>query len=1110
MTYVNSISVTPKSITLEVGSWFYEARAEVSPSTATCPEVIWSTGDPSVASVNAANGYIRAVGEGTTEIYADATDGSDCGDYLTVKVVVPVSSVTLNRSNLSLEKGQSEPLFATVCPDNASNKDLNWTSSDNNIATVSNGIVTAVGNGSARITATAADGSGKSASCLVTVTGDVLVSFITVVPSSKTMTVGDSTFLSVIVNPSNATKKSVSWSSSNKNVVTVNETTGLIMAQSAGAATVYATACDGSGVAGYCFISVNAQIPVERIEVSPETLKMCVGETKALSAEVFPTNATNKKIRWTSENSDIAEVNYFTGCVTAKAEGSINIYANAQDGSDVNAQCKISVTPYCNIINKASNKVVNIQGANIDSLTANQNVTLYKSTGSNEQIWRIDNIPTTEEYFVKSYVDETFGLNVNKRKTNYLNCDVTKLSGNENDSAVYLISQGNGYYKIRLVNIIEDYCYYMTAKGTTDGSDIRWETAQESDSQLWRLEIVEGTAPIPVEHIEVSPETLQMNVGETKALSAEVSPENATNKAILWTSEDCNIADVDSTGHVTAKAVGSTYIYAEALDGSGVIGSCLVTVNEMVDTLLTIKDCYVRLDTSDSDDTILRKANGKNRVVLRASSKDTVQLLESINVDGRDWYQILYEGMIAYVTADSFEEITTEKPPLVGVKNVRVNTGDGSKLDVRNKPYDDDNKSDSLGKFADQTIIQLMSDTPQKDNWYPVYGQLDNGNYSYGWCYGDYLSEALMEYHIIPYSDKDNESQALQIKVENTKNEYDEVSKIVRLNSDERLQLDRFSYVNRQKWFITETGTTCKIYTVHGDGYCLCKKNGNTVYVSNNASYKSNLSIDRLNSSPDLARIKLWESGRWLCLTVSGDNIVWAELDSNNSNQIWKLREKTADIHNGADTPNPLYDDSVTDKDRTIRACKLGGEEFVIRYYADENKILQKNKILSVKEAEALHRHGINIVLVYQDAGNNDIYFSADLGKENAEKALELAESLHQKPNSAIYFAVDYDAQSSSELQHIKNYFEAIESVFNRNGNKYRIGVYGSGKVCNHVKNCVQLSWLCGATGFGDYDTYDSTSNYNIKQAEYIYYNGTKFDDCIAVGNDYGQWKWDE
>lgn len=345
MICVNSVSVSPKSITLKVGNWSYAARAEVCPSNADCKEVTWHSNTPSVASVNASSGYIHANAVGTTRIYATVTDGSECSDYLTVTVsnTVPVSSVTLNRSSLSLEEGQSADLCATVCPDNATNKNVNWTSSNNNVAKVNNGVVTAISKGSARITATAADGSGKSASCTVAVTGDMLVSSICISPDTRTMIAGKSAYFYATVCPENATNRCVTWSSNDPTIATVNSVSGLVYAQKAGSTVIRANACDGSGIVGSCNLTVIDPICIEDITLSRTYLVLYKGNTHRLSATVCPTNATTKTIRWRSSKTSVVTVNAYTGLVTAKAAGRAYVYAEAQDGSGVRSCCEIVV-----------------------------------------------------------------------------------------------------------------------------------------------------------------------------------------------------------------------------------------------------------------------------------------------------------------------------------------------------------------------------------------------------------------------------------------------------------------------------------------------------------------------------------------------------------------------------------------------------------------------------------------------------------------------------------------------------------------------------------------------------------------------------------------------
>lgn len=334
MICVNSVCVSPKSITLKVGSWSYAARAEVCPSNADCKEVTWHSNNPSVASVNAASGYIYANATGTARIYATATDGSGCSDYLTVTVSnnISVSAVALNFACLSLEEGQSACLCAIVYPDNATNKNVNWTSANSNVATVCNGVVTAVAIGSTCITATAADGSGKSASCAVVVTEDVMVSSICISPDTKTMIAGKSAYFYATVCPPNATNCGVTWSSDDTTVATVNSFSGLVYAQKAGSTVIRATACDGSGKYGECVITVNPPVFVTDITVYPESLTMEVGETKTLNVGICPENATNKRVTWRSSKENVAYVDYYTGEIYANDVGTAIITATTEDG----------------------------------------------------------------------------------------------------------------------------------------------------------------------------------------------------------------------------------------------------------------------------------------------------------------------------------------------------------------------------------------------------------------------------------------------------------------------------------------------------------------------------------------------------------------------------------------------------------------------------------------------------------------------------------------------------------------------------------------------------------------------------------------------------------
>lgn len=154
---------------------------------------------------------------------------------------VPVTSVTLDQTGAELEAGETQQLTATVLPENATNKAVTWSTSDASVATVKNGLVTAVAEGTATITVTTEDG-GKTASCTVTVKAapvpDVSVESVTLDQTSAELEAGETQQLTAIVLPENATNKAVTWSTSDASVATVEN--GLVTAVAKGTATITA------------------------------------------------------------------------------------------------------------------------------------------------------------------------------------------------------------------------------------------------------------------------------------------------------------------------------------------------------------------------------------------------------------------------------------------------------------------------------------------------------------------------------------------------------------------------------------------------------------------------------------------------------------------------------------------------------------------------------------------------------------------------------------------------------------------------------------------------------------------------------------------------------
>ena len=329
---VESVTLNKHETTIEVGS-SETLTATVAPDDADFPEVSWKSSDESVATV--AGGVVSAIAEGAAVITATADGQSDSCVVSVPHVPVPVTSVSLNKTETVIEVGETETLTATVSPDNADHPEVGWSSSDEAVAKVDeNGLVSAIAEGTAVITATA---DGKSASCTVTVPHKYIpVESVSLNKPELYLELGDSETLVATVNPSNADNPSVSWSSSDESVATV--VNGVVTAMKIGSATITATA---EGKSATCVINVkNKVIAVSSVTLDKSSATLFVRESVLLTATVLPDDATDKSVVWTSSAPTVASVE--NGLVTAIAEGTAIITVESVS-SGLKASCTVQV-----------------------------------------------------------------------------------------------------------------------------------------------------------------------------------------------------------------------------------------------------------------------------------------------------------------------------------------------------------------------------------------------------------------------------------------------------------------------------------------------------------------------------------------------------------------------------------------------------------------------------------------------------------------------------------------------------------------------------------------------------------------------------------------------
>lgn len=269
-------------------------------------------------------------------------------------ITIPVTGIEITEKNITLDKGNTANIVATVKPENATNKNVTWSSSDESIATVESGVVTGVSEGTATITVTTEDG-GKTDTCTVTVNDNNQEEVIPVTEVKFDMELAEGVSLvvnkgttypvTVTVLPENATNKNVTWNSSDENIAKVEN--GVVTGISEGTAIITVTTEDGGKTASIPItVASNEVVPVESVSLNKQTLSLEVGDTTNLVVSFNPSNASNKNVKWTSSNEKVATISD-TGIIKALSEGKTTITVTSEDGNKT-ATCELTVVKKTN------------------------------------------------------------------------------------------------------------------------------------------------------------------------------------------------------------------------------------------------------------------------------------------------------------------------------------------------------------------------------------------------------------------------------------------------------------------------------------------------------------------------------------------------------------------------------------------------------------------------------------------------------------------------------------------------------------------------------------------------------------------------------------------
>lgn len=352
---------------------------------------------------------------------------------------------------------------------------------------------------------------------------------------------------------------------------------------------------------------------VKEVILNQTSLNLTEGENFQLTAVVTPTDASNKSLKWSSTNTDVASVDE-NGKVTALKQGSTTISAKTTDGSNITANCEVKV------IKTVSGISLNITSASLaEGQTIQLTATVSPETADNKNlIWESSNeniaivsdnglVTAKSQGETTIIVKSTDGSNVSTT----CNIKVLKLVNSiVLDRTSATLSEGE---RVQLNAIV--------APELADNKTLAWTSSNEavaSVDQNGRITAIsQGSAVItvrstdgsditascnitvvnPVVSITLSESELTMSVGETKVLSAIVSPENATNPTLKWESTNTDVAKVEN-GIVVAVADGEADIIVSAENYTGIEAICHVSVRTLVTEIILD---YTELNLEEGD-----------------------------------------------------------------------------------------------------------------------------------------------------------------------------------------------------------------------------------------------------------------------------------------------------------------------------------------------------------------------------------------------------------------------------------------------------------------------------------------------------------------------------
>ena len=609
---------------LNVGEEF-EYEYEIVPSSSSYDAITWSTGDSNILTVDQ-TGKVTAVSPGTTLVTATINNGPANPIIVTrqVKVLVPISSFNIVEQNVSLTANVDSEKTATLTTEllpvgYEADDTIEWSTSDADVATIEDGVITATGPGTATITGTLPNGLSDTVEVTVSV---VIEQFVLETPSSVNVELGLTYETRTSYAPQNTTESTtVVWTSDDPTIATV-DANGVITGQTLGQ-----TIVRGRLGTFEVTVNVNVRIGISSFTIDQDSVSLTKNQTAELTATITPSNTTeDKTITWTSSDDSIASV--VNGVITANAVGSVTITGTLPNGMHVT--CEVTV------ITAIDSFTISPKTATINMNNDNKQVSLsYEILPANAEedktiTW------TSSDDSIASVIDGV-------------------VTGEGNGTATITATLPNGMTDTATITVITPVTEFNVTNGishelnvgqthtietevlpltTSETTDITWTSSDPTIATVsngvvtaynFGTTTIIGTLPNnmtvtvtikvikPINNLTLSKNTLSLYIGDSnrdhETLGVIIDPPDTDeDKTVTWTTTNPSIVTVDQTGLVTAVEKGSATITATLANGMN--AECVVTVYKPI-TSFTV-----------NGDTTITLAKGKNKTISTTITPD--------------------------------------------------------------------------------------------------------------------------------------------------------------------------------------------------------------------------------------------------------------------------------------------------------------------------------------------------------------------------------------------------------------------------------------------------------------------------------------------------------